>query len=232
MTHAAHLTKHSFAVRYPTCRWPSAVCYNRRTMIPKVDEIDSASLTVQDLHAEAKNLVAAIAHGDEDALASFYDATISRVYGLALRIVGVAQTAEEVAADVYFQVWREAGRYDGERGAPLTWLLTICRSRALDALRRQDRADLQAEPELPHDLAHEESSPLDLLLAIERNSRLHAALRDLAPLQRQLVALAFFRGLTHQEIADYSGIPLGTVKTHIRSALINLQRAIQGKHDG
>lgn len=198
-------------------------------MIPKVDEIDSASSTVQDLPAETKNLVAAIAQGDEDALASFYDATISRVYGLAMRIVGVAQTAEEVAADVYFQVWREAGRYDEERGSPLTWLLTICRSRALDALRRQDRAELQAEPAWPEDLAHEERGPLDLLLAIERSSGLHAALTELAPLQRQLVALAFFRGLTHQEIADYSGIALGTVKTHIRSALLVLQRAIRGK---
>lgn len=201
-------------------------------MIPKVDEIDSASLSVQDLHAETKYLVAAIAQGDQTALASFYDVTISRVYGLAMRIVGVAQTAEEVAADVYFQVWREAGRYDGDRGAPLTWLLTICRSRALDALRRQDSAEPQAEPEPPHDLAYEESGPLDLLLAIERSSGLHAALTELAPLQRQLIALAFFRGLTHREISEYTGIALGTVKTHIRSALLVLQRAIQGRYDG
>lgn len=168
-----------------------------------------------------------MADGDQSALEAFYDGTISRVYGLAMRIVGVSQTAEEVAADVYFQVWREAGRYDSERAAPMTWVLTICRSRALDALRRQDRAELQADPE-PHELTFEENGPLDLLLAVERKSGLYEALAELSALQRQLVALAFFRGLTHQEIADYSGIALGTVKTHIRKALIILQRAIQG----
>lgn len=232
MNQVTHSRIHASTGHDPAWRRPTTVCYNRRTMIAKVDKIDSVSTPVADPHAEIRDLVAAIARGDQDALASFYDATIGRVYGLAIRIVGVAQTAEEVAADVYFQVWREAGRYDGERAGPLTWLLTICRSRALDALRRQDRAELQAEPEPPHDLGHDESGPLELLLAIERNSGLHAALTELAPLQRQLVALAFFRGLTHREIADYSGIALGTVKTHIRNALIILQRAIQGKYDG
>lgn len=227
MEQTAYLTIESTCRRYPAWQWPSAVCYNRRTMIPEVETIDSPSLQVQDLQAEIRTQVAAIAGGDETALASFYDATIGRVYGLAIRIVGDAQTAEEVAADVYFQVWREAARYDRERAAPLTWLLTICRSRALDALRRRDRAELQAEPEPPQDLAHEDNGPLDLLLAIERESRLHAALVELAPLQRQLVALAFFRGLTHQEIANYSGMALGTVKTHIRNALLILQRAVQ-----
>lgn len=226
MEQTAQLTSFSSSGLRPAWRRATPVCYNRRTMIAKVDEIDASTVPVQDLHAQTKNLVVAIAHGDENALALFYDATISRVYGLAMRIVGVAQTAEEVAADVYFQAWREAGRYDAERASPLTWLLTICRSRALDALRRQDRAELQAEPESPHDLAHDESGPLELLLAIERNSRLHTVLEELAPLQRQLVALAFFRGLTHQEIADSSGIALGTVKTQIRNALIILQRAL------
>lgn len=201
-------------------------------MIPKVDEIDSASSPEAALHVEAKRLVARVAVGDENALAAFYDATIARVYGLAIRIVGEAQIAEEVAADVYFQVWREAKRYDGERGTPLTWLLTICRSRALDALRRRDRAELEADPQTPQDPAHAVSGPLDLLLELERGSRLHAALTDLPPLQRQLVALAFFRGLTHREIAEYTGIALGTVKTHIRGALLVLQRAIRGQYDG
>jgi RNA polymerase sigma factor (sigma-70 family) len=164
---------------------------------------------------------------DQEALSRLYDATASRLYGVALRIVRQAELAEEVVSDTYFQAWRDCGRYDATRGKVLAWLLIICRSRALDALRRRDEA--LSHPD-PHELSGEPSdpreNPQDLLSAVQESTVLHAALLTLSPLQRQLVALAFFRGLSHSEIEEHTGIPLGSVKTHIRKALSVLRGAL------
>lgn len=184
-------------------------------------------------NALCSGLLAAIARQDEAALAVLYDATISRVYGLALRITRKPEAAEEVVADVYHQVWRKAAAYDAARGRALTWLLTICYSRALDQLRRKDEAESHPDPEtLRPALAEDDSDPLDILQAIENQSAIHAALQNLKPLQRQLIALAFFKGLSHQETAEQSGLPLGSVKTHIRHALAQLRQALHADFDG
>lgn len=177
--------------------------------------------------------LAAIARHDESALAAFYDATIGRVYGVALRIMRKPESAEEVAADVYHQVWRSAHTYDAARGRVLPWLLTICRSRALDALRRSDEAESHPEPDsLRLDLQIGDNDPLDLLQNVERHAAIHHALEQLKPIQRQLIAMAFFNGLSHQEVAAQSGLPLGTVKTHIRRALEQLQHALPAIYTG
>lgn len=172
--------------------------------------------------------VTAIAGHDEQALAELYEATLARVYGLALRITRSPQAAEEVSEDVYWQVWREAPRFDAQRGNVIAWLLTITRSRALDYLRKQDSAELCEEPELL--LMHEpagDGDPQDLLSATQTNHQLNQALQQLEPIQRQLVALAFFRGLTHEEITTFTGMALGTVKSHIRRALKQLHDALE-----
>ena len=169
-------------------------------------------------------MVDEIAGESEDALARFYDVTVSRVYGVALRIVRTPEMAEEVTSDVYMQVWRHAVRYDASRGRVLGWLLIIARSRALDHLRRQDEAFSHPDP---HELVTEpwqtRDNPEDMLSASQQNSKLHAALLQLSPLQRQLLSMAFFRGLTHAEIVEHTAMPLGSVKTHIRRALILLR---------
>jgi RNA polymerase sigma factor (sigma-70 family) len=173
------------------------------------------------------NLLDAIVQQDQAALGTFYDMTVSRVYGVALRIVRHTEMAEEVVSDVYMQVWRNAARYDDSRGRVLGWLLIIARSRALDALRRQDEAFSHPEP---HQLIDEPEDngrgPQDLLLATESSAELHRALQTLTPLQRQLLSLAFFKGLSHSEIADHTAIPLGSVKTQIRRALTTLREAL------
>ena len=157
---------------------------------------------------------------DESALAAFYDATVNRVYGLAMRITRASHVAEEVVSDVYWQVWQQADRYDAARGKVLTWLLTICRSRALDTLRRHDPAEPCAEPELLISDSHSSNDdPLGLLLMVERNNMLHTALKALDSMPRQLLALAFFKGFSHQEIADHTGMPLGSVKTVLRNGV-------------
>ena len=172
-------------------------------------------------------LMARVVERDERALARLYDETSSRVYGLALRICRQAAMAEEVVEEAYWQAWRQAPRFDPVRGEVMTWLLTIARSRALDALRRDERF---RHEELAEDGAETAAEPapaaLDLLDAMRGERRVHEALATLDARSRQLVALAFFRGLTHEEIATQAGMPLGTVKSLIRRALLQLRQLL------
>ncbi len=174
--------------------------------------------------------IAAIVDHDDRALAALYDATFTRVFGLVKRIVRSAALAEEVVEDAYFQVWRQAVRFDPARGKALTWLLAMARSRAIDALRREVRfehetADTDSQPETastqpPHD---------ELLDLARQQANLHQALMLLGAQPRQLVSMSFFRGLSHEEIAEQMGLPLGTVKSQIRRALLALRQAL-GEH--
>ena len=182
------------------------------------------------LNRQLAEYVERIADRDEKSFAQFYDVTVNRVYALALRITRLPQAAEDVTEECYWQVWCQAERYDVTRGVVLAWLLTICRSRALDYLRKQDSAescaDMDELAEMEGQLA---SSPLDMLLVFEEKSLVNQALAELDSVQRQLVGLAFFRGMTHQEIADFIPMPLGTVKSHLRKTLQFLQGRLEKK---
>jgi RNA polymerase sigma factor (sigma-70 family) len=176
---------------------------------------------------ELAALMAAVAAGEQRALERFYRLTIGRVFGLALRIVRNPAAAEEVAADVYVQVWHSAATYDPQRGTPLAWALTICRSRAIDSLRRTDQAILDPDPTERLDAVAQAVPGLqDLLQASQEHAALHAALSRLQPVQRQILGLAFFRGLTHTEIAATTHLPLGTIKSHARRALALLREEL------
>lgn len=169
-------------------------------------------------------LVARIAQGDAKALAELYDATSGRIFAMARGITRNARCAEEVTEDVYWQAWRQALRFDPQRGSVVAWLLALARSRALDHLRRADPAQAHPEPEaLIADTPAEEASPPELLSTAQAEKRLNAALQSLDAQPRQLLALAFYRGLTHEEIAAQTHLPLGTVKSHIRRALALLR---------
>ena len=166
---------------------------------------------------------------DQAALAALYDATSARVYGLVLRITQRRTLAEEVLADTYWQVWRQAPRFDAQRGAAITWLLAIARSRAIDALRRNQCFQHEPLDDAAQAECRDEAlpPPQDLLDAARGNERLHAALEQLGALPRQLIALAFFRGMTHDEIAARAALPLGTVKSLIRRSLQQLRRRLE-----
>lgn len=187
-----------------------------------------APRTAESLQAAAlAQLIARMAAGDEAALARLYDLTLARVHGLALRIAGRRDLAEEICVETYWQAWREAVRYDAARGEPLAWLMVMARSRALDALRRQDRAVSCPDPETHlDDEDSPDASPLDCLMEAERASTLGRALAALTPVQRQMVGLAFYRDLSHQEISDQTGLPLGTVKSHLKRAQDALRIAL------
>lgn len=180
-----------------------------------------------------RGLMARIADGDESALANLYDATAARLYALALRITRHAQDAEDVIEEAYFQIWQRADQYDAQRGRVLAWMLTICRSRALDLLRRHDRAELHADPGSLSEQGDEPAiDPQQLISMFQRDSAVHAAMTQLTGVQRQLVALAFLRDMSHQQIAEHLKMPLGTVKTHIRKALVALREVLENADGG
>lgn len=168
-----------------------------------------------------------IVDSDQTALGLLYESLVGQIYGLALRITRRVQLAEEVVQDTFWQVWRQAPRFDPERGSAIAWVMTIARSRALDALRRIEPNECNLEPEaLALFEASDHDIPPDLLVAMQQGHQLHAALASLDAMPRQLVSLAFFRGLSHDEIAGHTGLPLGTIKSHIRRALLTLRQVL------
>jgi RNA polymerase sigma factor (sigma-70 family) len=175
-------------------------------------------------------LIARVVRQDEAALATLYDTLCGRVYAVALQVTGLVGTAEEVTQDTFWQVWRQAPRFDPARGNAIAWVLTMARSRALDARRASGRNVLQGLRQVVDE--HVEfvdgsaSDPLDLLETVQRDSTLHHCLTALDPLRRQLISLVFYRGLTHEEVAQHTGLPLGTVKSHLRRTLSALRQAL------
>lgn len=176
---------------------------------------------------ELTTLIDRMAEGDQAALAEFYDSTSRLIYGLTLRVLGDVSTAEEVLLDVYTQVWRQASSYDGSRGAPLAWLTTIGRTRAIDRLRSgwQDRSRKESLETLTEAVA-EGGSPEDASVDAERQRFVRQALAALSPEQRQVIELAYYSGLSHSEIAAKLDQPLGTVKTRTRLGMMKLREAL------
>lgn len=168
-------------------------------------------------------LIKRVTDQDQHAMARLYDATSRLVYALVLRILTDPSAAEEVLIDVYMQAWRQASRYSEERGSPMAWLTTIARSRALDRLRSssQDRRRCQ-----PLELAGDQPTAIgadQAAMASELQKFVLRALDSLSPEQREVIELAYYRGLSHREIALELGQPLGTVKTRTRLGMIKLR---------
>ena len=178
-------------------------------------------------------LMEAVKARDRSAFVLMYDATVRRVFGLALRITQQQELAEEVVNDVYLQVWRQADAYAPERGKVIAWLCILCRSRALDALRRSNMPVRQAAVDRGSVPEHNDPDPPhDLLAAVEQGSAVRSALSKLSDTQRQLVALAYLRGYTHSELARFLGMPIGTVKTHLHRAMIKLKELMSNSEYG
>jgi len=175
------------------------------------------------------SLLSAISNGDTAALASLYDRMGRMVYSLAYTITGDEAAAEEITQDVFMQVWKHATGYDPALGKLSTWLATITRRKAIDVLRHR-----RARPHSDgHELNEEALDQLESSLRVEddvdgmlERERLLGALRDIPPEQRRALALAYYGGLSHQQIADHTGEPLGTVKTRIRLGMARLKELL------
>lgn len=173
-----------------------------------------------------RHLVSQIAAGSTDALSELYDRYAATVFGLARRILNRLEDAEEVVQDVFAQVWREAARYEDARATVAGWVVMLTRTRAIDRLRaRHARPDQQAplSADLGPALTSLDKSPEQISISSEDARGVRGALAQLPEPQRALVELAYYEGLTHSEIADRTGVPLGTVKTRLRTAMATLR---------
>jgi len=178
-------------------------------------------------------LIDRISDGDQMALSSLYDRTSSLVFGLALRILADRSAAEEVFLDVYKQIWRQASSYNSERGAPIAWILTITRSRALDRIRAHKRDQkLKEQFTVEPQTDYTSSDPEKDLELSERAAIVRSALCALPPEQREVIELAYYCGLSHTEIATRLSQPLGTVKTRVRLGMIKLRELLSPAMEG
>lgn len=163
----------------------------------------------------------------ERALRELYDLTSARLYGLAMRIVGNREWAEDVLQETYITVWRVAGDYQMALSPPFAWMGVIARSRALDFLRRRasERADAveDLDAQLSDRMPGDAQNPMDATDASQQAWALHECLRRLETRQREVVCLAYLRDLSHSELAQQLRLPLGTVKSWIRRGLEQLR---------
>lgn len=167
------------------------------------------------------SLVTAIRSGDQAAMAELYDRYSSIVYSVALRVLQDTGTAEDVLQDTFMMLWRNPGAFDASRGNMAAWLAVIARNRAIDCLRRRrPESDMEGvvvsvEPDL---VSHAERSR-----AMEK---VRGVLEAMPGTQRSVLEMAYFEGLTHTEIAEKTGEPLGTIKTRIRTGLLLLRKSL------
>jgi RNA polymerase sigma-70 factor (ECF subfamily) len=175
------------------------------------------------------SLIERIALGQQDALAQLYDETSPMINGFLLRMLEHPEDAEEVLLDVYMKAWKFASSYTEERGTVPAWLVTMARNAAIDRIR-QRRAQprvMAFEGESSAEPASVAASPEEQVSQSERSSRVQRVLRELPREQREAVVLAFFGGLTHAELAERLGEPLGTVKGRIRMGLARLRSLLE-----
>ena len=174
--------------------------------------------------AETDAFVLALRRGEERALVELYERYGNAVYRLALRITRDPGEAEEISLDSFLQLWRHADRFDANHGTLSSWLFTIARSRAIDRVRAAAAAKrTPVEEPKPVSTTPQPEEMADLA---ERQRLVRQAMSALSPAQQAALELAYYEGLSHSQIADRLGEPLGTIKTRIRQAMIILRRTL------
>ena len=167
-----------------------------------------------------------VAQQDRDALQEVYARTSRKLFGICLRIFGERADAEDAMQDVYLTIWNRAGSFDPARGNPITWLATLTRNRAIDLLRSAGR-----RPTAPLDLADEIADDTPdaeaLLVAKGEDGRILHCIETLGQGDAAMIRSAFFDGSTYNELADRAALPLGTIKSRIRRALLKLRGGLE-----
>jgi len=183
-----------------------------------------------DKSARLAALLARVAMGDQAAFGEFYELTSSHLYGVAVRILKDAPAAEEILQEAYVNVWHHAGSYEVAKSQPMTWLTSIVRNRCLDQLRRRgvDTVTLTSDdddaPEF--DLPSDAMTPVEMLIAGAEARSVRECVETLEAGPKQAIALAFYQGLSHSELAAHLHEPLGTVKSWVRRALERLKNCL------
>jgi RNA polymerase sigma-70 factor (ECF subfamily) len=172
-------------------------------------------------------LLAECSLGNRNSFAQLYNATKSKLFAVSLRIVRERHIAEEVLQDCFVSIWNNAGKYASAKSSPMTWMTTIVRNRSLDIVRRP-LVEIADEDDFFALNMEDTTPPVEDLLATRRDeARIERCMKALENEQSQTIALAFFHGLSHSEVAQHLGRPLGTVKTHIRRGLLKLKGCLE-----
>lgn len=177
-------------------------------------------------------LLSGLAAGDADAATAFTRRFQARVYGLVLTIVRDKGTAEDVAQETFVRAWKHAGTYDPRRGRVATWLLTIARNLAIDVVRLKGTEPL--DPDLVVSRLQQGDAtggPADQGLPPDERDRVRGAIAELPPDQRRALFLAAYLGRTAKEVGELEGIPLGTTKTRIRTAMLKLRDTLEAANE-
>lgn len=177
-------------------------------------------------------LLDGLATGDPDAAAAFVERFQRRVFGVALRIVHDQRLAEDVAQETFLRAWQRASAFDPRRGTVTAWLLTIARNLAIDTVRLRRIVIVEPEEILARRDVGNERRPDELALLNSDAERLRVAMKDLPAEQSRALVLAAFYGRTAREIGESEGIPLGTAKTRIRTAMLRLRAALVDDTEG
>lgn len=189
--------------------------------------------TIETPASADRRLLHQAAAGDERALGVLYDRYAPALYGVAYRIAGERADAEEIVLECFSQVWRDAGKFQADKGSVIAWLTIICRSRSIDLIRARGRRTklattaVAADPDQTPGMGRSEQHPDSAVTQDERAVRVAAALESLSPPQREAIQLAYFEGLSHSEIAERLDEPLGTIKTRTRLAMQKLRDALR-----
>jgi len=183
-----------------------------------------------DLEANRNLIVAALARvssGDRAALQAVYRLTSAKLFGVCLRILGERSEAEDVLQEVYVTVWRKAGGFDASRASPLTWLIAIARNRAIDRLRATKQSRRMEPIDAAAEVADSAAIADSALESTQDRARLHGCLDALASHERAALRGAYFDGNTYEDLAARMSVPLGTMKSWIRRAMIKLKSCLE-----
>lgn len=171
--------------------------------------------------------LAAVARGDTGAFEQLYRSTSAKLFGVCIAVLASRSDAEEVLQEVFTTIWRKASQYDASRASPMTWLAMMARNRAIDKLRASVVERAGAPIELAEEIPDPSASALAGAQAGEDKRRLDSCMDQLEPQRRKLIRVAFFEGITYEELAQRSGSPLGSVKSWIRRGLAQLKMCLE-----
>jgi RNA polymerase sigma-70 factor (ECF subfamily) len=175
--------------------------------------------------ADISDLMAATAKGDQAAFQRLYEATRAKLYGVVLRILKRHDLTEEVVQDAYVKIWASAARFDPSVASPITWMATIARNRAIDLVRKRGEISIEEEPEAM-DVAADMPNPLAAREMTEDLQRLTACLGQLDEERKQLVLLAYYNGLSREQLAARLAKPVNTIKTWLRRSLMEIRECL------
>ncbi len=185
---------------------------------------------------EEAELLIAVAGKDQQALGRLYDLYKRLLFSLCVSILKDRHEAEELLQEIFVQVWQKAAAYNPEKGTAYTWLVSLTRNRAIDRIRskswkNQQITDSDPDNKILELIPTEGSNPLHVTVAKQRSTMIQQFLNKIPDEQRSVLTAAYFEGFSQSEIADQTGLPLGTVKSRMRQGLLKLKEMLSGKED-